>query len=259
MSNIHIIKDKINNNAQVMDVFSREYLINAWEKSTGKEISQVVGNGARIGANYASAVLVIDTARRLINDFNMDGRVVLKTVKNKQYVIFKNHAGNRSIFTGTRYLADNPKVVDMAIGKAGVRGSVISGARLTIFLIVPINILNHILSDQKSMSKLIGSTAIDLVKVGVASALVGLAATATATLTTLVAGPIVVAIVVGLAASYALDVLDEKFGLTRALIKAFNDAYDNTVGEFGRQIHQADKRMKWQLMNGESVGQGMFY
>ena len=79
MSNIHIIKDKINNNAQVMDVFSSEYLINAWEKSTGKEISQVVGNGARIGANYASAVLDIDTARRLINDFNMDGRVVLKT------------------------------------------------------------------------------------------------------------------------------------------------------------------------------------
>ena len=84
MSNIHIIKEKINNNAQVMDVFSSEYLINAWEKSTGKEISQVVGNGARIGANYASAVLDIDTARRLINDFNMDGRVVLKTVKNKQ-------------------------------------------------------------------------------------------------------------------------------------------------------------------------------
>ncbi len=147
----------------------------------------------------------------------------------------------------------------MAIGKTGVNGAIVSGARLTIFLVVPLNILNHILSDQQTMSQLIGSTATDLVKVGAAAAIASIAATATAALTTLVAGPIIVAIVVGVAAALTLDALDRKFGVTKALVKAIDDAYDSTVGEVGRQVKQVERRLKWQMMNGQPVGQGIFY
>jgi hypothetical protein len=51
---------------------------------------------------------------------------------------------------------------------------------LTIFLIAPLNVLNYVLSDQQTMTDLIGATATDLAKVGIASAVA--------------AGPIVVAI-----------------------------------------------------------------
>jgi len=259
MTNATAIKSLIKQNTQVMDIFSAEDLIKAWEQTTGKDIAQAAYSTARIGANYAAAVLDANTALKLIKDLGIDGKVVLKSVNGTQYVIFKGYAGTRSIFTATRYLANNPKVVDMAIGKIGANRAIMSGARLTIFLVVPLNVLNYILSDQQTMSQMIGTTATDLVKVGAASAIASIAATAAATLTTLAAGPIVVAIVVGVATALALDALDKQFGVTDALIKALDDAYDNTVGEFGRQLNQVERRLKWQIMNGRPVGQGIFY
>ncbi|MCP4343368.1 MAG: hypothetical protein GY799_31950, partial [Desulfobulbaceae bacterium] len=170
-------------------------------------------------------------------------------------VIFKGYAGNRSIFTATRYLANNPKVVDMAISKVGLNRTILSGARLTVFLVVPLNVLNYILNDQHTMSSLIGSIATDLVKIGVSAAIASLAVMATATLTTLAAGPITV----GVVTAYALDALDRQFGVNKALIKALDDVYDSSVGEAGRQFYQVEKRLKWQILNGESVGEGIFY
>lgn len=259
MSNTAAIRNRIKQNTQVIDIFSTADLIKAWEQTTGKNIAQAVGKSARFGANYASAVLDANTAIKLIKDLGINGKVALKSVNGKQYIIFKGYAGTRSIFTATRYLGNNPKVVDMAIGKIGANRAILSGARLTIFLVVPLNVLNYILSDQQTMSQLIGTTATDLVKVGAASAIASIAATAAATLTTLAAGPIIVAIVVGVATALALDALDKKFGVTNALIKAIDKTYNNTVGEFGRQLNQVERRLKWQIMNGQPVGQGIFY
>ncbi len=197
MSKSFEIKNKIKQNTQVLDMFSTSELIKAWEETTGEKFQQTVGETVRFSANNASALLDIRTVIRLIKDLGIDGKVILKAMNGKQYVIFKGYAGNRSIFTATRYLANNPKVVDMAIGKVGVNRIIMAGARLTIFMVVPLNVLNYILSDQQTMIQLIGHTATDLTKVGAASAIASLAATATATLTTLALGPLVVAIVVG--------------------------------------------------------------
>lgn len=259
MPNHNLVKSKLKQNTNVLDILSTADLLKAWQQATGKDIAELMGEAARVGANYVSAVLDTRTAITLMKDLGINGKVVFKQVNGKQYAIIKGLAGTRSIFTGTRYLARNPKVIDMAVGKMGANRAIVSGARLTIFLVVPLNILNHILSDSQTMSQLIGTTATDLVKVGAASAIASLAATTVATLTTLAAGPIVVAIVVGIATAMALDALDQKFGVTNALIKALDKAYDNTVGEFGRQLNQAERRMRWNIMNGMPAGRGIFY
>lgn len=259
MSQSTNIRNKVNQNSQVLDVFSTEQLLNAWEKVTGKDIAELSGVVLREGANYASATIDSITAVKMINDLGINGRATLKTVGNKQYVIFKGYAGIRSIFSSTRYLATHPKVVDMAIGRVGINNSIASGARLTIFLVVPLNILNHILSDQQTMTQLVGRTATDLVKVGVAAAIASLAATAVAAATTLVAGPLIVAIIVGVAVGMALDALDRQFGVTDALIKAMDEAFDSTVGEFARQLNKVERHLRWQAINGLPVGRGIFY
>lgn len=56
-----------------------------------------------------------------------------------------------------------------------------------------------------------------------------------------------------------LDMLDKKFGVTQALVKALDEAYDSTIGELGRQMYQVERRLKWQIMNGLPVGEGVFY
>lgn len=259
MSQAQIIKQKVSQNTQILDIFSTEQLIEAWEKKTGKEISQIAANLAREGANYVSPTLDSVTALKLLKDIGATGRIKLKNVGNKQYVIFKGLAGNRSIFNGTRYLATNPKVVDMAIGRIGKTKSMLSGARLTIFLIVPLNVLNYLLNDQHTMSYLIGKTATDIAKVGIASALAALVGTSVAAVTTIAAGPIIAAIAVGVAAGLGLDYLDKQFGITDALVKAMDEAYDSTVGEMGRQLNRVERHLKWQMLNGLPVGRGIFY
>lgn len=253
------VKSKVSNNKHTLDVFPTEKLIKAWESKTEKKLSLEAGETARYLSNYASATLDSKTAIRLISDLGIKGSVVLKSFKGRQYIIFKGYAGNRSIFTASRYLAKNPKVIDMAIGKVGVNKSIISGARVTIFLIVPLNILNYILDDQQTMSRLLGSTATDLMKVGVSAALASLVATSVATITTIAVGPLVVAIAIGIVTGYTLDLLDQKFGVTDALVKALVEAHDNTIGELGRQINKVESHLKWQIMNGKSVGRGIFY
>ena len=259
MTRLTEIKSKVANNKQTLDIFPTEELIKAWESKTGKELSLEAGETARFLSNYASAILDTKTTTRLISDLGIKGTVVLKSLKGKQYIIFKGYAGNRSIFTASRYLAKNPKVVDMAVGKVGVNKSIISGARITIFLIVPLNIINYILDDQQTMFRLLGATATDLIKVGAGAAVASLIATSVATITTIAAGPLVVAIAVGIATGYTLDLLDQKFGVTDALVKGLTEAHDNTIGELGRQMNKVEHRLKWQIMNGKSVGKGIFY
>jgi hypothetical protein len=244
------IRSKMSQNTQVLEVLSSEDLIDIWEKTKGKKFAQALGSGLREFANYASAILDIGTVEKLINDMGITGRVVLKSVKGKQYVIFKGLAGTRSIFTGTRYLATNTKVVDMAIGRVGVNRSVVSGARITIFLIVPLDILNYVLSDQQTMLQLVGATATDLMKVGAAAAIASTAANAVVGVTTLAAGPLVVAIAVGLAAGFVLDAIDRQFGLTDALAKAMDDYCDQTFGEIGRQWKQLGEDIQKDAMTG---------
>lgn len=43
MTNATAIKSQIRQNTQVMDIFSTEDLIKAWEQTTGKDIAQATG------------------------------------------------------------------------------------------------------------------------------------------------------------------------------------------------------------------------
>lgn len=54
-----------------------------------------------------------------MSDIGLTGRVVLKKVNGKQYVIFKGRPGTRSFFKGTRYLATSPKVVPYGCAREG--------------------------------------------------------------------------------------------------------------------------------------------
>lgn len=153
----------------------------------------------------------------MLRELGVTGRVLQKNIGEKSYVIFKGYSGLRNVFTGPRYLAANAKVVDMAIGKAGIRHSIRSGARLTIFLTVPLVILEHVLKDEFLLSNLVADLAVSMVKVGVATIVSAVAATAIGTVTTVAAAPLAVAIFVGLTVAWGLERLDEKFAITKLL------------------------------------------
>ena len=192
-------------------------------------------------------------------DLGVTGRVLEKVVRGKSYVIFKGHPGLRNIFTAPRYLASHAKVVDMAIGKAGMRTSIRSGARLTVFLTVPLIILEHVLKDQFILSNLVADLAVSMVKVGVATIVAAVAATAIGTVTTVAAAPLALAIFVGLLVGWSLEKLDQKFAITKKLGEVLRDIEDSTIGKFERGIWELERKLRWQILNGVNPGKGIFY
>lgn len=195
----------------------------------------------------------------MLRELGVTGKVLQKNIGEKSYVIFKGYPGLRNVFTAPRYLASNAKVVDMAIGKAGINHSLRSGARLTVFLTVPLVVLEHVLKDEFILSNLVADLAISMVKVGVATIVSAVAATAIGTVTTVAAAPLAVAIFVGLAVAWGLDRLDEKYAITKLLGQVLREIEDNTIGKFERGLWELERRLRWQILHGISPGKGIFY
>jgi len=166
-------------------------------------------------------------AAKLLREFGQaPSQLVVNTYKGKKYVIFKGQSGTRKIFRGTRYLTSNPTVVRMAVGPRGIAKSVKGGFVLTVVLLAGIEIFDYVIKDTKNLSKLLGTITADVMKVGVSSIAAlaaGLAIGASTALGSIVAGPLIAAIAVGVITGFVLDKIDSRIGATAALIKAYED------------------------------------
>lgn len=182
-------------------------------------------------------------ARNLINEVGLTGRAITKNVNGKTYVILKGYPGLRQKLTGTRYLASHPKIVDLAIGQRGVNQNLVKGTRLTIYLTIPVNVLQYLVNEETTLAQLIGTTATDLTKIGLATLVGAGAGFAAGAVTTVAAGPLIAAVAVGVAAGFTLDYLDGKFGVTIALIAALETGHDRTIGELGRHIYRFERSL----------------
>jgi len=214
-------------------------------------------------ASYTSTALDVKTTVDQVREFRGFGKIIEKNIGGKRYVILKGVPGLRKTLKGTRYLAGNPKVVSLAMGTIGMNKSIVKGAKLTIFITVPMNVLKYLIDEHSTLSRLIGSIASDIVKIGISSALGVMVAAGVGAITTLAAGPLVAAILVGVATAVILDKVDEKFGLTEALIKFIDETYaslyDKTLGAMARNISKLERILIWQARNNIPVGKGIFY
>lgn len=193
-------------------------------------------DNAKFAAGIGLQLADIRVANQLIDELGLTGKAVIKEIQGKSYVILKGYPGLREKLTGTRYLASNPKVVDLAIGTKRVSGTMISGARLSIFIAVPMTVLQFLISEQSTLIRLVGTIASDLVKIGLSTIIASAAGMAAGAITTVAAGPIVAAIAFGIATAVTLEYLDRTFGVTNALVNAMEKAKQRTVGELARKI-----------------------
>ena len=249
------LEQSINSNHETLFVISVADFQRLYQDSLGKELVAV----GRTAGGYASTILDIATLSRAVQELGFTGRAYEKTVNGTRYLVFKGNPAKRTLFTGVRYLASNAKVVDMAIGKAGINASIRSGARLTIFLTVPMIVIEHLLKDRVLLSEMLADIGVSLVKVGISSVVAAVAATAVGNVTTVAVAPLAVAIFVGLLVGYVLDKADQKFGITSKLAQALREMEDATLGEVRLGLWEIERTLRWQIMNGQQVGKGIFY
>jgi acetylglutamate synthase len=107
----------------------------------------------------------------------------------------------------------------MAIGALGIKNMVKSGGVLTIYITVPLTILEAFLKDHSSIYVLAGNLTTDLIKVGIGSVIMAIGGLGISVVTTSVAAPIAVAIVTGIFANEMLDSIDRQYKLTQKLVE----------------------------------------
>ncbi len=209
---------------------------------TIKETWKPVREKAMVGANYGAAGADSIILAKLIGDLGgVATKVVIKSYNGKPHIIIKGRPGLRKVLTGTKYGITHPKVISMGLGRAAVKGMIKKGGVLTVVLLTGFRIVDHVLTDQSTLSRLIGTIATDVVKVGfaVGASLVGAAVGA---FSALAIGPLAVAIIVGVITTIVLDKIDNHYGLTEKVIKGIEELSDSP-----RQIEQVIKLKKQQL------------
>ena len=146
-------------------------------------------------------------------------------------MVFRGWPIGRKVITGTRYRVDNPKIIELQIGKPGLRAAARESARFGVYLVVAVDLADYILRDSSTLGQLLASLTIDIPSVVLAAAIGGaagsfIAGTSVAGLAAvgaLAVGPFVVALFVGVVAGLALYQLDDTFGLTEKLGRLYDE------------------------------------
>ena len=202
----------------------------AWQKIKGK---------AGIGASYYASADDVVTMAKLIGDLGGVGaRAYIKSYGGKPHIILKGHAGLRTILTGTKYGIKNPKVISMGLGKSGAVAAAKQGGILTVVLLSAYRVADYFLTDQATLSQLIGTLATDVVKVGIATGAAILTATI-AGAATFAVGPIIAVVVVGVTVSALLEIADTRLGITNRVIAGLDEMGDNAENYIALKKRQA--------------------
>lgn len=209
------------------------HIKDAWQKFKGK---------AEVGASYYASADDLRTLSKLVGDLGgFATKAYVKTYGGKPHIILKGYPGLRRILTGTKYGINNPKVIAMGLGKAGAINAAKSGGILSIVLLSAYRVTDYFLTDQTTLSQLIGSLATDVVKVGIATGASIAAATVVSAAFTVAIGPIVAVVAVGVLTSMLLSVLDENYGITDKVIAGLEELGNDVTSYIRRAKENVEK------------------
>lgn len=124
------------------------------------------------------------------------------------YIILKGNPRLRHQLTGTRYLANNPKVVSMGLGKLGANNALRGGGIVTVVFSAAFHCMDQLMNDELTWHHFVGGLAADVVIAATASGIIwsGLTFTGVA-VAGLAIGPLLAILVVGGLVSYGLSKL----------------------------------------------------
>jgi hypothetical protein len=146
------------------------------------------------------------------------------------------------LLQGTRFLAANPRMVQMGLGTSSLQNVAKGGFLLVVG--AGIETLDFIFNDEKTMHDLVGGIGVEAVKAGLAT-MIGLSASmAVANLLTIVITPLVILADLVLLTSLALNFADDHWNIKENVIKALKKHTTTRRMEFIRSIHTIHLGMK---------------
>ncbi|MNJ26995.1 hypothetical protein D3C77_214910 [compost metagenome] len=165
---------------------------------------------------------------KLLRDIGGFGtKVRISSHNGREYLILTGYPGLRNKLRGTRYGIRNAQLIDLGVGKYGIRGSSIIGFKLSCYVAVGVEILEWIFNDEAVMSDLFAGVGVELIKAGIASAVGYAAALAIGTVFTAAALPAIIGAVIVLAIGIGLNAIDNRYGVKNSVKAGMRYAIEN--------------------------------
>ncbi|SIO93504.1 hypothetical protein [Vibrio spartinae] len=208
-------------------------------KDTWKKLRVRAGDGVNWYATADDSLTLV----KLISDLGGIGtKAYIKTYGGKPHIILKGNPRLRTVLTGTKYGVNNAKVVTMGLGKAAAISGAKAGGVLSVILMSAYRIADYVLTDEITLSRLIGSLATDVVKIGIVTG-ASIAFACAAGGLTFAIGPLAVVVAVGIFGNLALGYLDDYYGITDKVVAALDEISNGINSYTYRAKHQFEDKM----------------
>ena len=138
---------------------------------------------------------------------------------------------------GTRYLANNTKVISVGIGKEALKQGAKSGFYVSIFFSITLNSINWLFEEDYRWTNWLATTTTDIVK-ALVGALAGIFAGLILTRATVAVVAIGLGILIGVAVSLVLNSIDERLKITKSLIKYLEEREDELMEQTTTRIRK---------------------
>lgn len=171
------------------------------------------------------------TITKTLNAIGMAGITsYVKTTPAGTYIIIKGYAANRgSALQGTRYLATNPKMLQLGLGAKSLQGIAKGGFILGVVVSSGIEVTDFIFNDEKTMYDLVGGIGVEAVKGGLGALIAYAAGVLVGMTTTVAVAPLLTMAVVALVGGWAINEVDARYKIKSQVIDALKALPEQTA------------------------------
>ncbi|PYY71330.1 hypothetical protein CRX42_06805 [Pseudomonas jessenii] len=178
-------------------------------------------------------------ASRLLSDIGGFGTKIRVLINNgKQYVVLTGYPGLRNRLKGTRYGIRNAQLIEVGIGRYGIRGSSIKGFKLSCYVAVGIEVVEWAFNDEAVLTDLFAGVGVELIKAGIATAIGYAVATLVGTSLAFAALPVIAGAILVFGIGIGLNALDNNYGIKNSVKSGMRYAVDNI-----RYLHEQATRI----------------
>lgn len=227
---------------EVMDEFvklhakGRQAIMKQWE---------AIKWGPESFANYAPLIgdgVVLGKLMKDLGGWNV--KAYVNNYGGKPHISIQGSPALRKVFTDITYSISSPKVIKLGLGKYAAQSIARSGGILSVVLMTAYRVAEYVLTDEATLTRLIGNLAVDIVKVGITVA-GSLAAIQVMAVFGIAIGPIAAVVAVGVLATLTLGPLFENFGIANKVIAGLDElAFKASIGS---QVYKT--YLEWQYIS----------
>lgn len=146
-----------------------------------------------------------------------------------RYIKLTGYAGLRTYLNATRYLVDNPKMLQFGIGEVGFKSNLAKGAKFNLYFSAGYRAVELLFKDENDLTDFFVNVSMDaaksLVSIGV---MIGMKGVVTSLAAAAFGGSVIAVgigiFVIGSLVALSLYVLDDYFGISESIIKALKDS-----------------------------------